>query len=484
MTAIQSFNSPEPPPQQTPPSAGRREWMALAVLALPCVVYAMDLTVANLAIPSLSEQLMPSSTQLLWIVDIYGFMVAGWLITMGTLGDRIGRRKLLLIGSAGFGVASILAAFSTTPMMLVATRALLGLAGATFAPSTLSLIRNLFLDPRQRTTAIGIWIASYSAGGALGPLIGGIVLERFWWGSVFLVALPVMILLLVVGPVLLPEFRDPNAGRLDIPSTILSLSTVLPVIYGLKQIAQHGVGATALLSILAGVVAGVIFIRRQRTLADPLIDLRLFQAPAFSASLALYTGATFVVFGIFVFIGQYLQLVLGLSPMRAGLWTMPFALSFIVGATLTPIVVRRLGVTVLMVGGLLIAAVGFALMTQTDGPYALQIMVVAFVTFCLGLSPVFTLTTDIIVGSAPPEQAGAAAAISETGSELGGAMGIALLGAIGTAVFRARMATDAPAGIPPGAAEAARDTLGGAVTVAANLPHDLGPALLVTARAS
>jgi MFS transporter, DHA2 family, multidrug resistance protein len=441
--------------------------------------------VANLAIPSLSEQLMPSSAQLLWIVDIYGFMVAGWLITMGTLGDRIGRRRLLLIGSAGFGLASIATAFSTTPAMLVATRALLGLAGATFAPSTLSLIRNLFLDARQRTTAIGIWIASYSAGGALGPLIGGIMLERFWWGSVFLVGVPVMLLLLVVGPILLPEFRDTKAGRLDIPSTILSLTTVLPVIYGLKQIAQHDVvGGTALLSILAGIIAGVIFLRRQRTLADPLIDLRLFQAPAFGASLALYTGATFVVFGMFVFIGQYLQLVLGLSPLRAGLWTMPFALSFVVGSTLTPLIVRRLDAAMLMAGGLLLAAVGFALMTQAKGPYALQIMAIAFVTFCLGLSPVFTLTTDIIVGSAPPEHAGAAAAISETGSELGGAMGIALLGAIGTAVYRRHMATGAPAGLPAGAADAARDTLGGAVTVATHLPHDLGPALLATARAA
>lgn len=483
MTSTQVLNSPEPRLQQQTPRAGRREWIALAVLALPCVVYAMDLTVANLAIPSLSEQLMPSSAQLLWIVDIYGFMVAGWLITMGTLGDRIGRRKLLLIGSAGFGLASILAAFSTTPAMLVATRAVLGLAGATFAPSTLSLIRNLFLDTRQRTTAIGVWIASYAAGGALGPLIGGIMLEYFWWGSVFLVGVPVMLLLLMVGPMLLPEFRDSKAGRLDLPSAILSLITVLPVIYGLKQIAQHDVGATALLSILAGIVAGAIFVRRQRTLADPLIDVRLFQAPAFGASLALYTGATFVVFGMFVFIGQYLQLVLGLSPMRAGLWTMPFALSFIVGSTLTPMIVQRLDATILIVGGLLLAAAGFALMTQADGPYALQIMVIAFITFCLGLSPVFTLATDVIVGSAPPEQAGAAAAISETGSELGGAMGIALLGAIGTAVYRGRMATGAPAGLPAGAAEAARDTLGGAITVATHLPqHDLSAALLTTAR--
>ncbi|HEY5451177.1 MAG TPA: MFS transporter, partial [Polyangia bacterium] len=185
--------------QQSPAKAGRREWLGLAVLALPCLLYSMDLTVLHLAVPKLTTDLQPSSSQLLWIIDIYGFLVAGSLITMGTLGDRIGRRRLLLVGAAAFGAASIAAAFSTTATMLIATRALLGLAGATIAPSTLSLIRILFEDPRQRTTAIGIWITSYSVGGAIGPLVGGVLLETFWWGSVFLVGVPVMVLLLIVG---------------------------------------------------------------------------------------------------------------------------------------------------------------------------------------------------------------------------------------------------------------------------------------------
>src|ERR671924_2308272 len=220
--------------------ASRREWIGLAVLLLACLVYAMDLTVLQLALPQLSADLEPSSVQLLWIADIYGFMVAGALIIMGTLGDRVGRRRMLLIGAAAFALASLVAAFSTSAEMLIAARALLGIAGATVAPSTLSLIRNMFLDDHQRTFAIGLWITAYSLGGAVGPLIGGVLLEYFWWGSVFLIAVPVMILLLLVGPRYLPEYRDPNAAKPDLLSAALSLVAVLAIVYGLKQVAQDG----------------------------------------------------------------------------------------------------------------------------------------------------------------------------------------------------------------------------------------------------
>src|SRR4051812_34535069 len=265
------------------PGAGRREWIGLAVLALPCLLYSMDLTVLNLAVPHLTTDLQPSSAQLLWIVDVYGFMVAGCLITMGTLGDRIGRRRLLLSGAAAFGVASVLAAFSTSPGMLIATRALLGVAGATLAPSTLSLIRAMFLDPRQRMAAIAVWGSSYSVGGAIGPLVGGLLLERFWWGSVLLIGVPVMVLLLILGPRLLPETRDPEPGPLDLVSTSLSLVAVLATIYGFKSLAQDGLGWLPLAAVLLGLAVGGIFVRRQLTLSTPLIDLRLFRAPAFSA---------------------------------------------------------------------------------------------------------------------------------------------------------------------------------------------------------
>ena len=444
----------------------------------------MDLTVLNLALPSLSADLRPSSAQLLWIVDIYGFMVAGSLIAMGTLGDRIGRRRLLLIGAAAFGLASVLAAFSTSAGMLIATRALLGLAGATLAPSTLSLIRNMFLDPDERTVAIGVWISSYSVGAAIGPLLGGALLEHFWWGSAFLIGVPVMVMLLVVGPVLLPEFRDPDAGPVDLISAMLSMVAVLPVIYGLKRIAQDGPGWLAAASIAAGMAVGVFFVRRQAQLARPLIDLRLFKVTAFSVSLAAYTLATFVAFGLFVFIGQYLQLVLGLSPLHAGLWTMPFAAAFIVGSMLTPVIVRRARPARVMVGGLALASVGFAILTRVEGSAGLAIVVTGFVIYSLGLAPVFTLATDMIVGSAPPEHAGVASAISETGSEFGGALGIAILGSLGTAVYRSGMADAVRDGIPRDAAAAARDTLGGAVAIAEQLPDSLGAELLGTARAA
>ncbi len=465
-----------------PVRARRREWIGLLVIALPCLLYSMDLTVLNLAVPALSADLQPSATQLLWIIDVYGFMVAGALITMGTLGDRIGRRRLLLIGAGAFGVTSILAAYSTSAEMLIVTRALLGLAGATIAPSTLSLIRNMFHDPAQRTVAIGIWVSSYSAGAAIGPLVGGLLLEYFWWGSVFLLSVPVMVLLLVLGPMLLPEFRDPQAGRLDLPSAALSLAAILPVIYGLKQIAVEGPGWAPIVVILVGVAAGIAFVRRQRTAASPLIDLDLFRRPAFNSALAVYTLATFVAFGAFVFIAQYMQLVLGMSPLRAGLWTVPFAAAFILGSMTAPALTRRIAPARLITLGLCLSAVGFGLIALVDGDRALAILVTGFFVYSLGLAPVFTLATDVIIGNAPPERAGAAAALSETGSEFGGALGIAILGSVGTAMYRSELGAEARHGVTQSAWETARETLGAAIEVAQSLPAEAGRQLLLAAR--
>jgi MFS transporter, DHA2 family, multidrug resistance protein len=464
------------------PRASGREWVGLAVLALACVVYAMDLTVLHLAVPSLSADLQPTSVQLLWIIDIYGFMVAGALITMGTLGDRIGRRRLLLFGAVAFGLASLLTAFSTSPEMLIASRALLGIAGATIAPSTLSLIRSMFHDPSQRTFAIGVWVTAYSLGGALGPLFGGVLLEFFWWGSVFLLAVPVMVLLLILGPIVLPEYRDPNPGRLDVVSAAMSLVAVLAVVYGLKQLAQDGLGNSPILSIVIGLAVGLAFVRRQTKLADPLIDLRLFRVRAFSASLAVYTLGILVVFGAFLFIFQYLQLVAGLSPFRAGLWTLPSFVAFIVGSMLTPALAKRARPAYVMASGLAIGAVGFALMTQVGADGDVGILVASSTIFSLGLAPIFTLTNDLILGAAPPERAGAASAISETGAELGGALSIAVLGTLGTAIYRSRVTDDIPAGIPPEQAAAAEDTLGAAVAVGEELPASLAEELLGVAR--
>lgn len=464
--------------------ATRRDWIGLAVIALPCLLYSMDLTVLNLAVPHLSANLRPSSSQMLWIVDIYGFLLAGALITMGTLGDRIGRRRLLLIGAAAFGSASVLAAFSTSAGMLIAARALLGLAAATLAPSTLSLIRNMFHDPQERRVAIGVWIASFSAGAAIGPLLGGVLLAHFWWGSVFLLNLPVMLLLLGVGPFLLPEFRDPGARRFDLVSAVLSLIAVLVTIYGVKQMTEGTVTWLAALAIVAGLALGALFVNRQRRLEDPLIDLGLFRSPAFSASLVVNILAFFVAFGAFLFIAQYLQLVLGMGPLEAGLWTAPSGVAFIVGSQLAPAIVRRVRPAYVMAGGLVFAAIGFAVLTQAGGPNGLTALVTGYVLFSLGLAPVFTLATDLIVSAAPPERAGAASGIAETSSELGGALGIAILGSVVTALYRSAMAGAIPADVPHQAASAARDTLGGALAAAQQLPGGTGAALLDAARAA
>jgi MFS transporter, DHA2 family, multidrug resistance protein len=462
--------------------AGRREWIGLAVLALACLLYVMDLTVLHLAVPAISADLEPTSAQLLWIIDIYGFFVAGSLITMGTLGDRIGRRRLLMIGATAFGLVSVLAAFSPTAEWLIVSRALLGIAGATLAPSTLSLIFHMFQDPRQRSIAIGFWIGAFSAGSAIGPVLGGAMLEFFWWGSVFLLALPVMAALLVLGPRVLPEYRDPAAGRLDLVSAAMSVLAVLAVIYGLKEIAQDGLDAVAVAAIAAGLAVGVLFVLRQRRLADPMIDVGLFRLGTFNAALATNFLAIFVAIGYFLFVAQYLQLVAGMSPLEAGLWSLPEAFAFIVGSQLAPRVLHDVRPASVIAGGLAVAAVGLGVLTQVGVSDGLVPLIAGSVIISLGLAPVFGLTTELIVGSAPPEQAGAASGISETGAELGGALGIAIMGSVGVAIYRAELADRLPAAVPPEAAAAARDTLGGAAEAAAQLPAELGAAVLATAR--
>ena len=469
---------------QTDRRATRREWIGLAVIALPCLLYAMDLTVLTLALPAITADLRPSSTELLWIVDIYGFLVAGFLITMGTLGDRIGRRRLLLIGAGAFGGASVLAAFSSSPEMLIASRAVLGIAGATLAPSTLSLIRSMFEDERQRTVAIGIWITSFSTGAAIGPLVGGLLLEGFQWGSVFLLAVPVMALLLAIGPRLLPEYKDPQPARLDLASAALSLVAVLAVIYGVKAIAAGGIELVSATPVLAGLAVGAVFVDRQRRLEDPMIDLGLFRRRAFRLALGANTLAFAVVFGLDVFVAQYFQLVLGYSPLEAGLWSVPGAAAFVVGSQLTPPLAARVRPPVAMLGGIVVAIAGVALLTQAEAAHGPGLVVAGIVILSLGLAPLFTLAADLAVSSAPPERAGAASGISETSSELGGALGLAILGTIGTAVYRARAADTIGAGLPHDAAATASDTLGGAVGVADRLPPQLAADVLEPARAA
>ena len=463
--------------------AGRREWIGLALIVLPCLVYAMDVTVLHLAVPTLTRALGPSPAQQLWIVDIYGFLLAGALITMGNLGDRIGRRRLLMVGAASFAAASSLAAFAPTPGLLIAARAVMGVAAATLAPSTLSLIRNMFHDERQRTTAIGIWGTGFAAGGAIGPIVGGLLLDHFWWGSVFLVSVPVMGLLLALGPRLLPEFRDPSAGRLDLASAALSVVAVLALTYGAKRLAQDGLEATgpAAVSMAAGGALGVLFVHRQRHLAHPLIDLALFRVPAFSATIGALMLNIFAIFGVMFFTAQYFQLVLGLSPLAAGLWMLPSSICVVATSLSSSRFTRLAPRTTVLVAGMVACAVGFVVMAFARQG-GLPVLVVGSILWSLGAGPVGTLATDLVVGYAPPERAGSVASLSETSAELGGALGLAGLGSIGIAVYRLAMTGVALPGVPAAAARAARGTLSAAVSAAGALPPRVGEALLAASR--
>jgi len=434
----------------------------------------MDLTVLYLALPKLSADLRPSSTQLLWITDIYGFLLAGLLLTMGTLGDRIGRRRLLLFGAVAFGAASLLAAFSSSAEMLIVARALLGVAAATLAPSTLSLIRNIFMDERERTVAVGVWIASFSVGAAIGPLVGGVLLEFFWWGSVFLAALPVMALLLVLGPVLLPEFRDPAPGRLDLVSAALSLLATLASIYGLKQIAAAGAAAGPLLALVVGASLAVCFVYRQQRLEDPLVELRLFRSAAITTAVAAMCVGVFLVAGTDFFLGQYLQLVFDKSPFVAGLWMLPGVAGLVAGSLLAPVLLARTSAAHVLTAMLALAAAGAATLTQLHADEGLAALVVGTMLIGLGTGAVGTIATAVVVGAAPAERAGAASAITETGAELGGALGIAVLGSIGAAVYRGDVAADAPSTLTSGQLATAKEGLAGALAVGGELPGRLG----------
>jgi DHA2 family multidrug resistance protein-like MFS transporter len=446
------------------------------VLSLPALLIAMDASVLNLAVPALSREMRPSSAELLWILDAYTFMVAGFLVTMGALGDRIGRRRLLMIGAAGFGTASLLAAYARNPQMLIAARLLLGVAGATLAPSTLALIRNMFHDSQQRALAIGVWAASLSTGGA--------ILHSLWWGAVFLPAVPVMTLLLVTAPNLLPEYRGRDAPKLNVVSVALSLGAVLPAVYGLKQVAQSGGSWSALVAIGIGVLMGVAFLRRQRRLEDPLLDTTMFRTSAVSISLLANLVGFLVLFGVSLFAAQYLQLVLGLDALQAGLWMLPLFAGFILGSLLTPLALRRIRATRLMVAGLLLASAGIATLTWVGGDHGLAVLALGSAMLSVGLAPVFTLATTIAAGSVPPNRAGSAAALSETSTELGAALGVAILGSVGTAIYRAHLSAAEPAGIPTKTLTAAHDSLGAALDTARYLPNDTGTALAEAARAA
>ncbi|MEV6951618.1 MFS transporter [Streptomyces sp. NPDC051183] len=452
--------------------AGRREWTAFTVLLLPLLLVSMDVSVLYFAIPAITRELDPSATQQLWIFDSYAFALSGLLITMGSLGDRIGRRKLLLIGATAFGLASIGAGYANSAEMLIACRVLLGIGGATLMPSTLALVRNLFTDAAQRGKAIAIWSGAMTGGIALGSVMSGVMLNHFWWGSVFLINVPAMLLLLVLVPVLVPEFKDPAPGRFDLVSVPLSMAAVLPVVYGLKEIAAEGFSGVRLACVAVGLAFGYVFVRRQRTRDDAMVARTLFAGRGFGAGIGLNTISAFAMMGSAYFTTQYLQSVLGMGTLEAALWSL--APSVVIGAAapLSAALAQKVDRAYVIAGGFCLAAAGFALIGLV-GTDSLWLLLTGAGVLASGIVTVMSLVSDMALGAAPAEKAGSAASLLETGQEFGGALGMAVLGSLGTAVYRGDLAGQEPA---------VRETLGGAVATARQLGGPAGEQVLTLAR--
>ncbi|MFI0353080.1 MFS transporter [Actinomadura sp. 9N407] len=465
----------------TNPRAGRREWVGLAVLGLPTFLVAMDFSVLYLGVPHLTADLAPSGIQQLWIVDIYGFLIAGFLVTMGTIGDRIGRRTLLLGGGAAFGIASVAAAFSTSPEMLIASRALLGVAGAAVMPSVLALVTGMFTDQKQRSRALAVYLTCFMGGTTLGPLVGGVLLEYFWWGSVFLVAVPGIVLLLVFGPSLLPDQKAPRPGKLDPVSVVLSLATILPFVYGLKELARNGWEWGPAVALVSGIAAGVVFVQRQRRLEHPLLDLRMFGDRTFSSALTLFFVTAMVGTGTLLLVTLYLQNVTGLTPLEAGLLLVVPNVLMIIGNLSTPPLANHIRPAYLIAGGLLVAAAGYMIFALADSASGPETIFIAMCVVMLGTAPLAALCNHLAMGAVPPDKAGSGASIVQTITELGLGLGIATFATLGTAVYGSNV-EGALGSLPPDAADAARESIDRAIAAAGRLPAEQGGDLMAAAR--
>ncbi|MFB4281256.1 DHA2 family efflux MFS transporter permease subunit [Nonomuraea sp. MTCD27] len=456
----------------------KNKWSCLAIACLATLLLSLDLTVLHLALPSLVADLGATSTQLLWIGDMYGFALAGLLVTMGNLGDRIGRKRLLLIGAAAFGAASVVTAYAPSAELLIAARALLGVAAATIMPSTLSIVRNVFTEPGERTAAIGIWSGMSAAGFAIGPVVGGLLLDHFWWGSVFLINVPIMVLVIVGGIAVLPESRNPHAGRIDLVSVALSVAGIVTTIYAIKEAAHKGLEHADVLGAgAAGIALLALFVWRQTRLAEPLIDVRLFGRRAFSASILTNLLAIFAMSAMMLMFAWYLQLVLGWSPLQAGLAQLPGGLSGAVGGVLAAKLIQHIGRNGVVALGMAMNAGGFLYYATLGAELNYLMLLPVMVIQGMGVGFAFTVNNDNVLATAPRQRAGAAAAVSETAFELGGALGIAILGTVLTSAYRANL--ELPAAVP---GEAARESLAGALSTAAALPAEQGGQLVRAAQ--
>lgn len=480
------------------PRAPWRDWVALSLLMFPVLLVAVDNTALTFALPAIARSLDASGLQLLWIVDAYPLALAGLLVAMGSLGDRIGRRRLLFIGSSGFAAVSTLTAFAPSAEWLIAGRAGLGFFGAMLMPSTLSLIRNIFPQPERRRLAVAIWAAGFSGGAALGPIFGGWLVEHFWWGAVLLVAVPIILPLLALGPFLIPESRDPDPGRVDVPSILLSLLVMVPVVYGIKELATHGLSPAPWAATGFGLLMGYVFVRRQQALlrndrgldspgrTAPLLDVSLFGNRVFSTAITANVLTLFSYNGFILFLAQHLQLLEGQSPSESGMAMVPALVATVAAGLLVVPLVRKIRPGFVVAGGLLLSAAGYSLVAFGDHGNGPALLLAALFILCLGVGAAETISNDLILGSAPAAKSGAAAAISETGYEVGSLLGTAILGSILTASYQGNLR------LPDGVSEAAGaqpvaqagETLAGAVDLAKALPAPLAEAVTAAARSA
>jgi len=466
--------------QATADQRDPRRWWALTALSLAVLLVTVDNTILAVAIPSLTVDLAPTTAELLWIGDMYGFVLAGLLITMGSLGDKVGRKRLLMIGLVSFALVSILAASAPSAIALIGARGLLGVAGATLMPSTLSLIRNTFLDTKERTFAIGVWSAVAAAGGGVGPILGGALLEHYWWGAVFLVNVPIVAVIIVIGALSLRESKQAKPGPIDLISAGLLLFGMISSIYGIKEITIVGLEHTGpWIALVLGIAAVFAFIRRQLKLESPMLDVRLFKVPAFSGAVGADLISVFGLMGVYFFLAQQFQLADGDSPLTAGLRLLPAETAALVGALVAAKVIYRSGRRTAIGGGIGLGAVGLLIVGLILGDGIVPVaMAMVLIGFGFGLS--LTGTSDAILAAAPPDRAGSAAAVSETAYELGAALGIAILGSILAAWYRQIVVV--PEGIPPTEAAATSDSLSSAYEAATHAPAAIADAVLEASR--
>ena len=462
--------------------ADRRDWLALGVLVLPALLLFMMLTVLFLAMPHMAADLRPTGAQALWILDVYGFLMAGFLVLMGAVADRFGHRTLLVVGAALFGAVSVVAASTTDPAIMIACRAVLGVAAAAQMPATLGLIFTIFRDAGRRAVAIGVWAAGISAGVALGPLVGGLLLEFAGWQATFLIAVPVMAVVVAAAPVLLPPHRAvASNGRIEVGSAVLLLAALLPLVYGIKTAATGSSPAVSAAAVAAGLGFGAWFVARQLGSAQPLLDLRLFANRTVAGALAVFTLSATALGGVYLLFTQYLQLVLGLSPIRAGLAILPAALVLVAVATTAPRLARRHRPGYVIAAGLAVQVVGYLLLTLLGPGTALIWVIAAFVVVYPAVAPSMALTTDLVVGSVTSEKAGAASGLTSTVNDLGLSLGITVIGSISAATYTARVESVLPADLPVAIATSARLGIDAATAAAAGAPAELAGPLLAAA---